>query len=176
MPGNTLPPALQAAQQRAAQERGDPLPVDLLDLDEALEEVAVGTAIASLEAQVKAQQPAVPTPLTLERTAQTALMRWLKENNLLQTKALPLPVDTATITIHNTQRLWGREHWDYFQRVVGEHTEHGQTPRCGNNANEIMFWWEKLQDCNGWIAWAKALRTKALERYPAITITIDVEL
>ena len=173
-----LPPALVAAQKQAALERGDPLPVDSLDIGDALEEVAVGVAIKSLVDQDTAQtpQPTEIKPLTLERTAQTALLRWLNENNLLRIKIAPLPADTTTFTVHNTQRLWGREHWDYFQKHIGEHAEQGQMPRCSNSMNEIAFWWEKLQDCNKWIAWAKAERAKALERYPAVIITIDIGL
>ena len=120
--------------------------------------------------------PVEYTPLTLGREEQTALLRWLNENNLLRSKLVPLPANTVTIAVHNVQRLWGNEHWDYFQRVVGEYAYEGHTPRCGNNSNEMMFWWEKLQDANRWIAWAKAVRAKALERYPAVTITVGVEL
>ncbi|SRR6266705_2884697 len=172
-----LPPALQAAQKQAAIDRGDPLPVDLLDLDDALEGVALGTAIASLEAQDKAQQPTAHTPLTLQREQQTALLRWLNENNLLRVQALPLPANRVTLTAHNTQHTWGTECWAWLQDHVGVHAEHGTLPKCWENPNrnDIVFTWPEMRDCNDWIAWAKAMRTQVLARYPTIQCFVEIE-
>jgi hypothetical protein len=177
-----LPPALEKAQRQAAIDRGDaPVSVvDALDMDEALEEIAVGTAIASLAAQDKAQAPVeAPSPLSLDRPAQTALLRWLKENNLLrEPKPMPLAAIKLTFTVHNTLHTWGLDAWNYFQDTVGVHMENSKLPRCyqNPNRNDIVFWWEDVKDCNEWIVWARAERAKGLNRYPNIQIFVEIEV
>jgi hypothetical protein len=177
---NTLPPALQAAQQRAAVERGDPLPIDQIDMTGAMLEIAREAALASLTEQDKAQTPIQPerTPLTLKREEQTALLRWLEENNLLRVRALPLLVTRAVFHVYGVQLTTDTLGcWYYFQDTVGTVTEYGKQlePYKHPNMNELFFTWGKMQDANKWVAWAKAMRDTALKNFPMLTISIEIE-
>jgi hypothetical protein len=178
-----LPPGIVAAQQRAAEERGDPKPIEqyAAGIDTSLGDVALRTALDKLVDKhiSKTVEEAVKAQTDAERLEDDALMAHIKSLGLLrEPKPMPLPALKVTFTAHNTQHTWGFACWNYFQDTVGSHKIQGKLPRCyeNPNRNDIAFWWDDVADCNDWIVWARAERTNGLNKYPNIQIYIDIEL
>jgi len=126
-----------------------------------------------------AQEAARQQDYTLDDADKLVILRLAKQLGYTrEPKPLALPAARVTFQAHNIQHIWGFDCWDYMQRMIGEHAEHGQKPKCYQdpNRNDITFWWLNLRDCGDWVQWAKAERAEALERYPTITIFLTVDL
>ncbi len=183
MASSKLPPALQAAQQRAAQERGDPLPIDKLDISAALNDVVVGTALATLVEQDKTVEQAEQQHFKLEKEAETALYHYLKQLGYIrEPKPKPTYQIKGTITIDHTTHLWGNDRiglFDFLNRIVGEHKENSQ--KCWSNQRlngDVTFGWDKVVDRDKFITFAEGVANQVYERYPnsGIYVTAAIEL
>jgi hypothetical protein len=196
-----LPPKLLAAQQRAAEERGDPLPIDRLDrvaIASSIDTIELRTRLDSLKARYAQASENLKARYTqaLEDVAQATTKKLeLTDEERLIVLALakqegfipkPKPKPTyqikGTITIDHTTNLWGNDRiflFDFLNRIVGEHTENGV--KCWSNqrlSGDVVFGWDKIVDKDKFIAYAEDVARQVDERYPdsKMFVTAAIEL
>jgi hypothetical protein len=177
-----LPPKLLAAQRAAAQERGDPLPIDRLDrvaIASSIDTIELRTRLDSLKARYA--QASEQLPLTDEERL-IVLVLAKQEGFIPAPKPKPTYQIRGTITVDHTVHLWGNDRivlFDFLNRIMGEHDENGV--KCWSNqrlSGDVVFGWDKIVDKDKFIAFAEDVARQVYERYPdaKMFVTPNIEL